>query len=348
MRLNLLSENPSLHTGLSRFCSEFTVLHPQFATDFSPLYSTLPDCRYDAMVAHQHEEVRGFLPFVVYEGKFGPIINSLPYIAYGGPVSTEGDVTQILVEEMVRYARKLGCITMTVSTPPFMTEAGLAAYRDYLHPDYYFANFFQYSLLDVHPLEKLSGKRRSAFKNEIRKSEQARVLLKTICADVDIDEWLVIYGDRYAEIGATPYPPRFFKSMLTDVDHKGKVLLVGAYLEDELIGGTLFLLGRGIVDYFASAYKTSYMHLYPNTFVLDAMFHEFMAQGYRLFNWQSSPGKGGVFAYKQRWGALENEHYYLTKVTGKIENLTRVPLEDIRAAYRGFFVAPFHLWDNAK
>ena len=64
--------------------------------------------------------------------------------------------------------------------------------------------------------------------------------------------------------------------------------------------------------------------------------------GYRYFNWQSSSSRtSGVYQFKQKWGSLEGQHHYLTRITGDITTLRQVPLDAIRAGYPWHYVMPF-------
>lgn len=196
-----------------------------------------------------------------------------------------------------------GALTVTVCLPPFYPEPLAQACRETLGPEHVRENFFQYSLLDQHPLGRLSAKRRGAFNSEIRRALNAGVEFDWSPDRPALETWLDIYEARYAEIGAKPYPRDFYTSSWDDPSGRGRLRLVVARREGRIIGGTLFLSGQGVVDYFSTAFESACLQLYPGTALLDEAFRRFMAEGYTHFNWQSSPGRGGVFQYKARWGA---------------------------------------------
>ena len=76
------------------------------------------------------------------------------------------------------------------------------------------------------------------------------------------------------------------------------------------------------------------------------LFKECINNNYYYFNWQSSPGKAGVYEYKARWGAKEGSHYYFTKITGNIDPLIRTPLQKVLNSYNRIYVLPFDLWQQ--
>jgi CelD/BcsL family acetyltransferase involved in cellulose biosynthesis len=217
-----------------------------------------------------------------------------------------------------------------------------------MQPDFRFENFYQYSCLDEHPVRRLKRKRRSAFMSEIRRAETAGVELVPARTIAGLDAWLDIYEARYAEIGATG-PPRAYLRRLWEVfaptDH---AMLRLAKLNGRLLGGTLFLLGRGIVDYFISVFTSASTKFYPGTLLLHRALERFMDEGVERFNWQSSPSRdSGVYAYKKRWGAVEATYPILTRVLGDIKPLLERPLSEIRQVYNGHFVLPYELWETS-
>lgn len=124
-------------------------------------------------------------------------------------------------------------------------------------------------------------------------------------------------------------------------------LLYVAKLNGELLGGTLFLIGRGVVDYFATAFNSESMKLYPGMLLLNHAFEHFMAGGIEYFNWQSSPSRdSGVYAYKKRWGAQEGTYPILTRILGDTGPILAQPLDKVRLAYNGHFVLPYQLWET--
>lgn len=258
----------------------------------------------------------------------------------------QSEAITVLMRALIDEAYHSGCCTASVATPPF-SEAIKSLYIDALEPTYYFDNFYQYSYLDRHPFDQMKPKRRQAFQNELRHSESAGVTIARAEDIAQVEAWLDIYEQRYVEIGAMPLPRKFHEMLWRTFNPCGKAILDLAYIEGELLGGTLFLEGTGAVDYFSTAFKTESMKLYPGTRILDRAIASFMSQGMRRFNWQSSPSReGGVYQFKKRWGALEGEHYILTKVLGDERVFTSRPLAEVRRAYALHFVLPYDLWKS--
>lgn len=314
---------------------------------WAQVYRKLAHEHFFVAVARQENIIVGISTFTIFEGPFGTILHANPYMGYGGCSCASGKENEIihsLMEALIDWAQQFGCITVSIATPPF-SEKLVDFYRAALEPHYCHKNFHQYHYLDQHPLKNLKAKRRHAFISEIRRAEFSGVKIKRAVDILEVEAWLDVYEERYAQIGARILPRVFQSALWHTFVSVGKAELYLAYQYEQLLGGTLFLLGYGIVDYFSTAFKTESMKLYPGTLILYHAFNRFIDLGYKMFNWQSSPSRdSGVYKYKRRWGALEGTHLILTRVLGDAKVFTQRPLFEIRDTYNGHFVLPFDLW----
>jgi hypothetical protein len=316
---------------------------------WAEVYAQLDKEDFYIIVAHENGNIVGVSNFTVFRGPLGAIIHANPYMGYGGCSVTAGKeiaVIDCLMEAIVNHARHSGCITASVATPPF-SETLVDLYISALKPDYCHKKFYQYHYLDQHPFEALTKKRRGAFASEVRRAQTSGIEI-TQAAGIS-EAWLDIYETRYQQIGARILPRAFHKSLVETFVPAGKAQLHLAYKQGRLLGGTLFLIGRGIVDYFSTAFNAESMKLYPGTLILHDAFHKFIELGIKRFNWQSSPSRdSGVYDFKARWGAQESENVVMTKVLGDSKVFTQRPLSEVRDAYGLHFVLPYGLWKSKQ
>lgn len=345
-----------LYEGLRAPCSDIIefldsleFVPAQHDPRWAQVYAKLTNEDFWVAVSSQNGKILGVSTFTIFNGPFGAILHANPYMGYGGCSCTPGRESEVIhsvMETLLDHAQKLGCITASVATPPF-SEQLVDLYKSALKPDYCYENFYQYHYLDQHPLEGLKKKRRSAFRSEIKRAESSGIKISRAVDSSEVEAWLDIYEARYAQIGARVLP-RAFQIMLWDTFAPvGKTELHLARQGGQLLGGTLFLIGRGIVDYFSTAFSTESMNLYPGTLILHNAFTRFMKLGIKRFNWQSSPSRdSGVYNYKKRWGALEGQHLILTRILGDPAVFTTRPLSEVRDAYGAHFVLPYDLWKS--
>lgn len=295
----------------------------------------------DALLAVDGETVIGWLPFARRDSPIGTVFSSTPYLAYGGPIVAGDDpaVIRALIRAYRQAAIEAGAVAATIGTPPFLSEQVERVWRDELAPTFVFENFVQTATLDRHPVEAMSKHSRDTRKSEVRRAVDAGYRVEREAGRDAFEAWLHIYRERYQEIGASPYPSAFFEALYERILRAGKAELWTSVIGDEIAGGTLFLVDATTVDYFAAAYATPHRTYTPQQMVLSRAFGDFISRGIRRVNWESSPSRGGVFAYKARWGGVEGKHFYYSLVLDR--SILRHGADEIRTAFPLRFVVPF-------
>ncbi len=295
----------------------------------------------DALVAVDGDDVVGWLPFCERTSDIGVALTSQPLLAYGGPVARndDADIVRALLVAYREHSIARGAVAVTLGTPPFLDAAVESTWRDAFQPTFVVENFVQLSSLDTHPIEQIPRDRRASFRRQLVIATEAGFRVDRVTNRAHFDAWRAIYEQRYDELGATPYPAVMHRAIFDALVPAGLAELWCAFIGDTVAGGTLFLVDDRTADYFASAYSSEHRRESPQGLVLDAACRAFMERGIRRLNWESSPSKGGVFAFKARWGAKESRHFYYSLVLDRAL-LRRTPLE-IRTAFPLRFVVPF-------
>jgi hypothetical protein len=284
----------------------------------------------------------GWLLYTVARKEDLTVVNSLPYIAYGGPHARNAQTVDALLRRLRAIAEEEGADVFSVGTSPLLTEAEERVYVEALAPTHVYENSVQLQTLATHPLEQLSKKRRDAIDSEIRRGARAGFVVLDHLDDAQMDQWLEIYRTRYEEIGATPYPDEFHRQMHRRAVPAGIAEFRGIVDGNgRFLGGIAFLVSQREATYFSSAFVSDARSLYPTTFLLNAAFHAFRARGIETFNWHSSPAHGGVQAYKQRWGARMHRHFYLATLLRPDSPILRRTPADVRRLFPLRFVLPF-------
>ena len=348
IEVKIYGDNETSWLDILAFIDSLEFVPIQHDPRWSRIYRMLDHEKFFIAVARKKNVIIGISTFTIYEGPFGNILHANPYMGYGGVScipGMENEVIRSLMIGLLDWSAYFDCITVSVSTPPF-SEAIADYYISALEADLSYKNFYQYHCIDRHPFDNLTSKRRHAFASEVRRAESSGIKISQAVNALEVENWLDIYEERYAQIGARILPRTFQMMLWNTFAPVGKAELHLACQDGQLLGGTLFLIGSGIVDYFSTAFRTDSMKLYPGTLILHRAFNRFIDLGIRRFNWQSSPSRNsGVYAYKKRWGALEGEHLILTKILGDPKVFLQRPLHEVRDAYGGHFVLPYQLWE---
>lgn len=293
-------------------------------------------------------KIQGVLPFLIYKGELGNVIQSNPMIGYGGIVAKDEYKKQAfkcLIDKMILIGQENSCITATIGTS--ILDDNLELYEEIFKPDFKKANVYQYNTLDDLPLNKISSKRRNEYKRKIKAFESLD--FKLIFNDRNmIDDWYDIYKKRFHDISANTFPKSLFEGIFDSLVLSNHGDFVIIKLENDFIGGAFCFYNKNVVDWYIGVFDTKFMELNPNIYLLNILHKLYCNKKIRLFNWESSPTKNGVYEFKRRWGAKEKEHYYITKILCKKERLYSLKIEEIKKFYKGIYVAPYDIFQKGE
>jgi hypothetical protein len=298
------------------------------------------------VVALDEGQARGWLFYTVTQRSGVTVVNSLPYIAYGGPSIGDPVVADALLRRLREIASDLGADVLSVGTSPLLSEKEEGVYVSAIAPTHTFQNSVQLQSMATHPLEQLPKKRRDTIQSEFRRATRAGFVAIDRLTNDQLDDWLTIYRGRYAEIGANPYPDAFHRELHQRGVPAGIAEFRGVIdgASGRLLGGIVFLVSQREVTYFSSAFLSEVRNLFATTFLLNEAFHAFRARGVEMINWHSSPSGSGVHAYKQHWGAREHRHFYLAALLRADTQLFALPIGEVHRLFPLRFVLPFSAW----
>jgi hypothetical protein len=318
------------------------------AAQHDPLWlDVLDECGEAVLGAAAYAEgaLAGWILGASRHGPGGGVVTSLPYVAYGGPAVVRGGAATAvaLTRWLLAAARARGVVAVGVGLSPFTQDDISAAVAAGLDANARYDNFAQVQPLDPHPLRQVPKARRDTLASLVRRAERGGVRVGPSSDPAEFEAWLGIYRARYSELGARPLDDAFHRGALARGGAPGRVEFWSARKGERLLGGSLFLIGDGVVDYFSSAYATDpeARALAPNTLQLSAAFGAFAARGLRWFNWQSSPGRGGVYQYKAGWGAAERAQPYVCWIAPDAHALRALTPAEVVRGYPARFVIPF-------
>ena len=320
-----------------------------FAPQYHPAWISIlraSDEEAYGLVARHEGEILGWLLYTVTRRAEGTVVNSLPLLPYGGPFAAYTTIEIGLLDALQGAAKKLGADVLSIATHPLCPTVQCQRWQAAIGAQHVYENFVQVQSLDMHPLDLMPSRPRASFRRKIRHAEDTGLSVRLATTIQELDTWLQLYRIRFAEINATPYPTKFFGRLFHDAVPAGLAELWLVADGEQVIGGTWFLLSSLVVDYFASAFPSDSNDRHPATFVMSRALESFVARRIRWLNWQSSPGRGGVYEFKRRWGATEGAHYYLSNLLKPHGTLVQKRLDAVRSAFPYRFVLPYSLWER--
>jgi hypothetical protein len=158
------------------------------------------------------------------------------------------------------------------------------------------------------------------------------------------DSFYDIYVRSCRVLGIPTKPRETLDAMLAAAktgDHVGVSL---ALLDGEVIAGCTVLYGPATASAFMLATREGARALQPATLLLDRALREAARRGMSAWNWESSPRRsGGVYQFKEKWGALEGAYRIYVVPFRPFEEFLSLGPEAIARHWPSFFVYPFSL-----
>lgn len=327
---------------LKKFINENCIIQQDYLVRL--IYENHKNFNYHYVICEKDEKIKGVMPFILYKHKLGNIINSMPFIGYGGIACIKNEKYKVF-SSINKFLDKF-CIEKdvklaTICTPPFKTEE-YNLYHEIFKPNFEKKNFYQYLNLKEDVFQNMKSKFRGNLRRNIKKCERYGVRLEENYSKKYLRYWYdKIYLKRLTETNCSIYPFSVFET-LVKFSQINKVKMIYAILQDKIIGAGLYINQGDSVDNFMRVVESEYFYTQAGNY-LDYYSVKYAIQiGAKYYNWQSCDEIGSpIYKYKDDWGSKIDYHWYLTKIVGDISALKNSSLEYIKNQYKGIYVMPY-------
>ena len=292
------------------------------------------------LVAFFEKKVAGFLPLRWRRGKLGIVINSLPFFGpNGGPVLTNEGLNHVdevmpqLASELHAFASEIGAVSIVCYTP-FLYNAEV--FEQAFSPDRAVDKFTQY--LDLQGFTGWSAKIRHKSVGRA-KSQGVNVRSGT---PHDIPVLLEIYHENYQRKGILLKPESYFYQVVEKLCPKGIARFTIAEWQERVVACLITIQTGKTVSYNVPCCKEAAQTTQANSLLIDESVRTLILQGYRFWNWESSPDKDHpVYKFKARWGSKEAYYKILIKYLRGTDAFWGLSAGEIASEYPYYFVIPF-------
>ncbi|MFO1444440.1 hypothetical protein KDN24_14775 [Bacillus sp. Bva_UNVM-123] len=293
-------------------------------------------------------QIIGVLPFIHYHSYLGDVIHSMPFVGYGGASFLNNDlrILKSMVDELYDFAKQSNVLLVTICTPPFI-EGNI--YKNIMEPDFIYENFYQYIDLTIDPFSVMTSKNRNNLKRNLKRAEDNGIYLNENYDKSILEFWYeTIYIPRMTETNCTIYPFPVFNELRSNFG-SNRVIIQYAFQNNKIIGAGFFLKQMQSLDNFMRVIGTEYMDTKAGV-LLDYWSIQYARENELLYyNWQSCDKIGSpIFKYKKSWGSDLGYHYYLTKIINPINQLKKVPLNEIKKEYKGIYILPYNEFEIVR
>jgi len=292
------------------------------------------------IVAYCEKEVAGFLPLRWRDGKWGPVINSLPFFGpNGGPVLapygvlSEDNIIEPLFGALLEFANNLDAISVAIYTP-FLSDPKTISLA--FKPGRVIERFTQY--IKIADSQLLWPKRASRAIARAKKKHCA-VRLGT---PEDLNELLDMYRENCEFANIPVKPPEYFDLIVNSLCPAGVARFTVAESGCTAVAMLITIQSGKTINYNVPCSRIKNRTLQANSLLIDEAIHHFQAMGYRYWNWESSPSRQHpVYEFKKNWGSFEAPYYILVRFPRGLKPFANRNVEDISSAYPYYYVIPF-------
>ena len=300
------------------------------------------------------KQVIGALPCFSIDGKFGTVINSLPFRGTSGglivdPVHPQRvAIRAALLSEYARLCTELNAAAHTIWTSPF--EADTQAYQAALEWDFRKEFAGQVSVLSaagvasqtsVSVNDALMQSFHPKVRSAIRKSEKSGMRI----AEEWSEELLFAVAALHREHGAASDVPggeRFFTALAAAYTPGQTIRIFAARMGDDLAAALLLLYSGATVEYFCPVVDPRWRSLQPLGGLIRTAMLQAISEKRRYWNWGSvADVPPATVRMRNQLGGKEYPHFRLTKLCNP--DLRTATPSELEREYPHFFVAPPHV-----
>lgn len=337
MDLSIVDITGAHESSYRAFCDRTPDLLIYYTWQFRSLLVEMLGCEavYKAAIARDGR-IEGILPLMQTEGRFGRVINSLPFFGSNGGVITQSETAQFLLwKSYAEMLERPGLASATIIGNPLSKPSAN------LPHDLTDTRTGQVTYLDLvgDPESALMDKLDSTARRNVRKSQKSGV--EVYIDNSALPTLAAIHNENMMAIDGRVKPKTFFELLPRHMSPGSDWNLYVATYQGTIVACLLLFYSGTTVDYYIPATRLDDRNIQPSAALLFQAMIDAYARGCRIWNWGGTwVSQEGVLRFKRKWGAEDRPYQYYIKVG----NATLLDLDPqtLLAAYGYFYTVPFN------
>lgn len=304
------------------------------------------------LLAFDQGALAGALPAFSFEGKYGTVINSLPFYGSNGGILTAPGIenASIVKRELMDAFNELAVEKKAVATTIISNP---------LEPDQeFYETYSGYSLMDERigqithlPSvtgtsqdigEALMGLYHSKTRNMVRKSQKFEFVVAHSEDDTVLETLYILHTDNLQSIGGRSKPWCVFSAIRDTFRYNDEYRIYYAECDGRIVATLLLFYYNKTVEYFTPAVHIDFRSKQPMSLLIFEAMRDACKAGFKYWNWGGTwLTQEGVYLFKRRWGAIDLHYKYFIKenyTSGVLRNKNK---DDLMKYYGFFYIIPF-------
>ncbi len=302
MTTEVRAPRASWHETVPSKWQDYVSCHPKASLYHDPRWAELirSCCNHRTyfLAAADPEALRGVLPLVYLESRiFGKALVSMPYFNYGGLLADDPGVAEQLISSALRLRKELGADYVELR----QTELLPGGWPVKSH-----------KVVMLLPLPEDADTLWSSFKaklrTQVRRAEKEGFSVHWGKKEL-LDDYYPVFAENMRDLGTPVYPRKFFEAILDFFPANAHIAVVRQGKQALAAGFLLSYRDKIEVPWSSSLRK--FNHLSPNMLLYWWMLKQSIAEGFRIFDFGRSTRDAGTFTFKQQWGAVPHETFWV-------------------------------------
>jgi len=268
------------------------------------------------LATNQEGQTTGFLPLCSIQSPLtGRRLVALPFSDYCPLLASDDDTANDLITQAISLAQQQKVRYLELRTGPNDT---LASRTDLVEENLYVRWLLS---LPTDP-DAAWSRLRKPIQHQIKKSRKLGVQVRIAQQREDVEHYYRLHlQTRCKKHGMPAQPAQFFYGLWDNFAANGKMQLLLAEYEGNVIGGMVLLISGTTVRYAYGASDERYLHLAPNNLLMWTTITWGCEHGYQVLDMgRTARENEGLMEFKRRWGAIEESlpYYYYPATAGLV------------------------------
>ena len=318
----------------------FVLAHPcslvYYSLRFRDFLTELLGCRPRYTIALDNNGISAVLPLMRTDGRYGQVLNSLPYYGTnGGVLATDLEAEAALVEHYRLSLNDAAVAAATVIENP-LQPGRVAIPHDLVDTRIGHITLFEGN--DSSPDEQLARLIDGSARRNVRKAGQSGV--DVAVENESFAELEALHRASMAAAGGQAKSWVFFEAVAAHFRPGTDFDVYVARIAGHAVAALLLFYYGTTVDYYVPALHPDFRPAQPMAAVLHTAMTDAIARGFRRWSWGGSwTSHDSLIRFKEKWGGRGRTYAYRTAV--KKPELRSSTSAELLEEYQGFYVLPF-------
>lgn len=289
----------------------------------------------ETVLAIEGEKVVGCLPMLAKNGKYGKVLNSLPFYGSHGAILSDSIQGKEALEGYLHKIKDQFLSSVFIMNPFHADESANYGVKvderigqiTYLPSD----------------VDQLISIFHFKTRNMVRKGEKSGADVKI--SNTDFDFLYETHAENMSKIGGKPKPREFFHLIPKFFEAEKDFNIFTAELNGTKIAALLVFYFKDTVEYYTPVIVNEYRDSQVLSFIIYRVMLDAISKGFKVWNWGGTwKTQEGVYRFKSRWGAQDKHYNYYMSYQNE---LFKHPLKDLTPEYPWFYIGPYSMWEKS-